>query len=173
MNNKILIYIILIILFLGALISIFISSSKNKGKEMSYQDITQDIIFESSERGYFLINSSEEWESFKNTSVSKNRGGMFISSLNTANPTSLPSIDFEKNSVIAVFMGMRNTGGFDIRVKKILETNENILVTVEEISPDKNCNVIQIITYPYQVVLTPKITKKVDYKTIETIKKCD
>jgi len=174
MNNKIWIYIILIILILVALVSIFISNSNKKIKEISFNDITQDVLIESGERGYYFINTDEGWQNLlKKQNLMLNTSKMFISSQNTSSVDVLPAIDFNNNSVIAVFMGTRNTGGFEINVKKIIETKDNITVTVNEIEPDKNCNVIQVITHPYQIVKIQKITKNVDFKTINIIKKCD
>ena len=174
MNNKIWLYIVLIILILVALMSVFLSKSKNKGKEISFNDITQDVFIESGEKGYYFINSDEEWQNLlQNRNLSMNTSKMFISYQNTANDDFLPSIDFNNSSIIAVFMGTRNTGGYEINIKNIIETKNNITVTVNEIVPDKNCNVLQVITYPYQIIKTQKITKNVDFKTINKIQKCD
>ena len=65
----------------------------------------------------------------------------------------LPKIDFEKDMIIAVFMGERRSGGFSIEIKKIIKTDKEIVVEVEEREPDPGSIVTMALTQPYHIVV--------------------
>ncbi len=73
--------------------------------------------------------------------------------------------DFEKNMVIAVFQGEQPTGGFEIKVNKIVETKENLNVYVKEIVPDPSDIVTQALSSPYHIIKLERIEKKVEFIT--------
>lgn len=52
------------------------------------------------------------------------------------NDTEVPKVDFAKSRIVALFLGQRNSGGYEIKVKSVEEIDGKILVTVEEIKPD-------------------------------------
>lgn len=60
----------------------------------------------------------------------------------------LPSIDFERQLVIAAAMGLRSTGGYGIRVEEVSRTGEDIEVVVVESSPGPGCLTTQAFTAP-------------------------
>lgn len=66
-----------------------------------------------------------------------------------------PEIDFEKESVIAVFAGRQSTAGHDIRVERIEDgVVRKVYLTLTR--PNENCLTAQMLTEPYQVVVVPK-----------------
>jgi hypothetical protein len=66
--------------------------------------------------------------------------------------TPLPSIDFSKNYVIAVFAGTVPSSGYSIEVDKVTDEEDarSVAVLIEE--PDASCRVIQEDRHPYQFV---------------------
>jgi len=79
-----------------------------------------------------------------------------------------PSIDFKTRTVIAVFLGMRGTGGYIIQVSRIESGNNAVVVHAVVTSPDRNCFEPQIITEPYDLVDIPKASGTTTF-VVETV----
>ncbi len=65
----------------------------------------------------------------------------------------LPKIDFEKEMVIAVFMGEQMSGGYGIKIIRITKTEEEIVVEVEEKEPPPGSLRTMVLTQPYHIVV--------------------
>ena len=65
----------------------------------------------------------------------------------------LPKIDFQKEMVIAVFMGERKSGGYEIEIREIIKTEKEIVVEVEEKEPSPESFQSMAITQPYHIVV--------------------
>lgn len=74
----------------------------------------------------------------------------------------VPAIDFDKQMVVAVFMGRKMSGGYGIKIVKVKE-KDGLIVTVKESSPPKDAMVTMALTSPYHVVVIPKSDKKVEF----------
>ena len=68
----------------------------------------------------------------------------------------LPELDFAKNKVVAVFMGEQRTGGYNIKISQIQETDENVYIDVVETLPKQGAEVAQHKTSPYHIVVIEK-----------------
>ncbi len=75
-------------------------------------------------------------------------------------------IDFDRSAVIAVFMGQRPTGGYDIEIKRIVESNDKILVYFETTEPSEDEMTAQVITSPYHMVKIDLTEKEVVFEKI-------
>lgn len=64
-------------------------------------------------------------------------------------------VDFDQNTVAAVFMGERPTAGHSIAVTKVEDDGERT-VFVALSAPGASCISAQVITAPYQVIALPK-----------------
>lgn len=84
----------------------------------------------------------------------------------------VPDVDFGKFTVVAVFMGIKNTGGFDIRIDRISTKEDKLLVDFTETSPGVNCMVTDAITKPYDFVKIKKTDKQFEFKTHFVTKDC-
>lgn len=60
--------------------------------------------------------------------------------------------DVKESNFIILNMGEKPTGGYSIGVESIIETPENIVISVKETNPNPDAMVTQGITYPYCVV---------------------
>jgi len=65
----------------------------------------------------------------------------------------IPEIDFEKKMVIAVFMGKRSSGGYEIEIIKITRTEYEIVVEVKEKEPPAESFRTMALTQPYHMVV--------------------
>jgi len=73
----------------------------------------------------------------------------------------IPTIDFSKETVIAVFMGEKTSGGYAVSVESVKEEGENIIVQIKEIKPDPKDMVTMVITQPFCFVKINRVVKEV------------
>ncbi|HEY3251351.1 MAG TPA: protease complex subunit PrcB family protein [Ignavibacteria bacterium] len=85
----------------------------------------------------------------------------------------IPDVDLKKNTVIAVFMGTKPTGGYDIEIDKVMSVGGKIQVDVIEISPGAKCVTTDAITRPYEFIKIPKTDKEVEFKIKSITKDCN
>lgn len=64
-----------------------------------------------------------------------------------------PQVDFSRNVVIAVAMGQRSSGGYDIAVQGVSEVAGELTVDVVETSPAPTCATTMALTQPVDVVV--------------------
>lgn len=121
------------------------------GKELPFETITKGDGYYWEKKNY-VIKSEEEW-----VKVLKETG------------TEVPEpIDFSKDMVIVVSM-TATTGGYNIEIVKIIETNDSLEVFIRQISPGPKCIVTQAATSPYHIVKVQKSDKEAIFK-IENVK---
>lgn len=65
-------------------------------------------------------------------------------------------IDFSNQSILVVYLGERNTGGYSIDVSNIYWNKNNLVVETSETKPQKGEMVTMAITNPYCIVKIPK-----------------
>ena len=76
----------------------------------------------------------------------------------------LPGVDFEKQTVLAVFMGRQRTGGHSIRIASVRDTGSEVIVRVKTKSPPPGAMVTMALTHPYDVVAIAKTSKPVKFE---------
>ncbi len=72
-----------------------------------------------------------------------------------------PDVNFDKNSLIAIFIGKKETSGYNVNINSAIETEEDLKVFVEIIK-DKNNN-LNVSTSPFELVLIPKTNKPASF----------
>jgi hypothetical protein len=65
----------------------------------------------------------------------------------------LPDIDFGQEMVVAVFMGERSTGGYEVEVASVIRTEKEIVVDVRETQPPSGSPRTMALTQPYHIVV--------------------
>jgi len=75
----------------------------------------------------------------------------------------LPTVDFSKNMVLAVFMGQKPTSGYGVQITEVTRANGEIVVKVKETTPPKGAIVLQVLTQPFHIVVVPKVEGKVRF----------
>jgi hypothetical protein len=76
-----------------------------------------------------------------------------------------PTVDFNRNSVVAVILGERNTGGYAVEITSIIASNGDATVIVTERRPGRGCFVSEALTTPAHLVKTTKITGSTTFET--------
>ena len=63
-----------------------------------------------------------------------------------------PAIDFDKEVVVALFLGERPTGGYDVQISRAEQTNDGLIIYYREKDPPPGGMVIQALTQPFHIV---------------------
>ncbi len=153
------------VLFLSVLfLSLIFIACSNQGSDET--KLSMEIVMDGTYSGVedkreLLINTNDEYQKLMNE-VYKNLDQM----------PRIPVVDFTKNSLVAVFIGNRSSGGFMVIIDSITEGSKSISVNVTESTPGKNCVVTEAITRPYTIVKIPKTEKKPIFKTKQIVKDC-
>ena len=64
----------------------------------------------------------------------------------------VPTVNFKRETVVAVFMGARNTGGYRVSVTAIKKQKKKLVVRVLEEEPGAKDMVTTVLTQPYCIV---------------------
>ncbi len=79
----------------------------------------------------------------------------------------VPNIDFSKETVVAICMGEKNTGGFSVDVAGIRETKEGVTVMVKEIGPAAGDMVTMAISQPFCIIKIPVAKKEITFEKVK------
>jgi hypothetical protein len=84
-----------------------------------------------------------------------------------------PSVDFNQDVVVAVAAGQRPTGGYEIAIDRVTQTNGGLTVEVVERTPGPNCMTTASLTQPVDVVLLPAAdTKSLSFMERKELRDC-
>ncbi|MGH9158891.1 MAG: VWA domain-containing protein [Vicinamibacteraceae bacterium] len=98
-----------------------------------------------------VIRSQAEWEKV-------------WESLPTKKP--LPQVDFEKEMLVAVFLGRRSTGGYSVRVDSVRREGPGIVVAYREVAPASGAVRTQQLTTPFVVARIVKSDGSVRFEQV-------
>lgn len=160
-KNKMNKQIIIFPAFLFALIAFSCSNSGGDKEKISGEVILEGNYSAISDKRELIINSEKDYQALMND-VYKNLDQL----------PKIPVVDFKKNSIVAVFIGSRNTGGYGVKIDSITELSGNLEVNVTETTPGKNCMVTDAITAPFVLLKIPKTEKRAEFKTKKIEKDC-
>jgi len=79
-------------------------------------------------------------------------------------PENMPEIDFDSDMVFTACLGTKNSGGYNIEIKSVVENDSEVIVECETTSPMGGI-VTCALTQPFHMVKTPKSTKPVRFIT--------
>lgn len=85
----------------------------------------------------------------------------------------LPSIDFDRHEVLAVFDGQQPTGGYAVMVSKVVDEPDARAVTVTHLAPGEGCVTTQALTNPFQIVRVPRSEKDIERQDQTLEVSCD
>jgi hypothetical protein len=81
-----------------------------------------------------------------------------------------PPINFEKEMVVAVFAGQKPTGGYSVKVEKVVYAagRKTVWVVYSEKAPGPDAMTTQVLTYPSHVVAVTKVEGEVKFVKSES-----
>lgn len=142
---KILIIFIFAILLAGCV-------KQNTWKPIEYQNVSSGNAESAKQEIALEINSEKEWEDVWSSIFKASSVGV-----------PLTDVNFEKETVFAVFLGEKNTGGHSVSITKIYESDNQVEVKISAKKPGPGSIVTESFTYPYVIVKTKKINKPASF----------
>ena len=129
------------------------NKTTNKTDQIPFETVLKTTSLGSETKGTRVVQSKDDLQTFE------------VANGNDM-PKELSEVNFEKNTLIIVMAGMKNTGGFDIEIEKIIEVDTQITVFYKEINPAKDAMLTMALTYPLQAVTIEKTQKKIVFEEI-------
>ncbi|PKL76804.1 MAG: hypothetical protein CVV27_08425 [Candidatus Melainabacteria bacterium HGW-Melainabacteria-1] len=80
-----------------------------------------------------------------------------------------PTVDFNSQTVLAVFAGERPTGGYTARITSVKRLNKVLTVRYRVDAPAPNTPTTQILTYPAHLVTIPLSQQRGDFETVNFV----
>ena len=115
----------------------FFSSKNNTYEELKFQVVEGiRVRVDTTEPAVFVFDNGKEFMNFLNEHAS------------FPSKQKIPRIDFDKYLLVGVFSGRRPTGGYSIRIERVLKKDGTLLIHAVEECPKPGSMVIQVITYP-------------------------
>jgi hypothetical protein len=122
------------------------------GAEVEFRELGRGAYSGITEATNRVIRMEAEWEK-----LWKRHGALRVP------PEPAPAVDFEKEMVVAVFMGQKSTGGYAIEIKRIETTASRLRITVERKEPGPDAIVTQALTAPFHFVAVRKSELKPEF----------
>jgi PrcB C-terminal len=129
-------------------------TAQQKVFEAFFSSIDKGFTSGIRERKFVVIKTAKEW-----------RDTWQAHSSISVPPQPLPSVDFDREMIVAVFSGEKRTGGYGIEITKIEEESakRQLLIFVRETQPPPGSMTIQAVTQPYQIVRMKKLDFAVEF----------
>lgn len=115
-------------------------------KELEFKALLKRPIEQNNEVEY-VIKSKSELKKVFNDDV--------INSLESED------IDFKKEMLVVALGGIKDTSGYKIEIKKIVETKDSVKIYIEKSSSSGNN--LQAFTYPWHIVRTQRVDKEIEF----------
>lgn len=90
-----------------------------------------------------------------------------------SDPTPIPEVNFENETVVLVALGMRNNGGFQLNINTVHELGNVLTINYTETTPNPKCSNTQAIVFPYEFISIPKTSKKVTFNSSQQMGSCN
>jgi hypothetical protein len=76
----------------------------------------------------------------------------------------VPKVDFDKQMVLAVFLGGKNGGGYAISIESVRVTDDGLQVAVNRTSPSPDEKTATALTQPFDMVVVVKTDRPVKFE---------
>ncbi|MBI5065915.1 protease complex subunit PrcB family protein [Candidatus Woesearchaeota archaeon] len=122
-------------------------------KTISLEEISKGAHSAHNERTHYKISDNVTWNKVWTKTFA-----------NCSSIPAVPSVDFSTEMVLAVYMGAKSSGGYNITIEKIVETEERLEILVKEVNRKPGMMTTMAITKPYHIVKTAKSNKELLFK---------
>lgn len=152
--------------FLLVIISFLFFACSSTQEVVSEKQVTYKSVYASQDSGF----EAPQTKVISNTTELKEVWTQAISRFH--DKPEIPVIDFEKNQVLLIALGVKNNGGYKIEIEKIIENKNSIVVNYFENKPGVNCMIIQAIVFPFELIEIPKNSKNAEFIKTEKVVDC-
>lgn len=122
-------------------------------KKVEFTTISQGANSGHNEKKDYVITNEDEWKKL-----------WAQVHANVEPKPELPKVDFEKETVLAVFKGQQTSGGHSISITDVMKKGDVCSTQVKEVSPDPGGMMSMGFSQPYHIVKVPKMEAKVSFK---------
>ena len=126
-----------VISFLALVAASCSSTIKQTDNKLLYEVLTQQSDGGASIRFFEILSEPDEIAMLENDEKLKDK---------------IHPNDIQTSNFIVLNMGEKATGGYQIGVESVVETDKNIILTLKETFPKPSATVSQVVTYPYCIV---------------------
>lgn len=149
--------VILVLISLAAILFVACTPKANNGGDSSggsgdsypFQTLANEAYSGVETAEKVVINDDKEWDK------------LWDKTYKIQDPTpTLPQVNFEKETVVGVYMGMRNSGGYGIEISKLIDAGKEYQVVVREITPAKGGMATMALTQPFHLIKFDNPEKK-------------
>jgi hypothetical protein len=78
----------------------------------------------------------------------------------------LPAVDFSRETVIAVFLGTRNTAGYSVDIVGVDRGTSAVTVSYRERTPAADSVTAQVLTFPFVIAAIPRADGPVRFEPV-------
>lgn len=79
----------------------------------------------------------------------------------------IPKVDLSKETIVAIFMGEKTSGGYAVTVKEVKERAGKIVVDVIETTPKTSDMVVTVITQPFCIIKVNNASKNMVFEKLK------
>jgi hypothetical protein len=116
--------------------------------------------YDESAAGEFVIAGPADWE------------GMWRRQGRAAPPWP-EGLNQQWENALVVFLGSRTTGGYQVKIERVVGTPEGTVAVVRETVPGSSCMVTTAITYPRHGVVVERVAQPVRFLRLKTVSECE
>jgi hypothetical protein len=132
------------------LVAPFLPANSQTGRQVKFATLQVALGADIAKPAFRVIRSQREWSDFLRE--------------HSASLNARQTINFSKQMVVAIFAGLKPTGGFSERVERVVEESPpgkpaRGVIHHQIIAPAPDAMLTQVLTYPYVVV---RIEKRFD-----------
>jgi hypothetical protein len=80
-----------------------------------------------------------------------------------ATPPPPPAVDFSIEMIVALFMGERPTGGYEIEATRVERTDSGLTVHYRVKRPEAGAILMQVLTQPFHLIKLPRVDEPVTF----------
>lgn len=84
--------------------------------------------------------------------------------MNPGRELKLPPIDFSRDEAYLVAAGPRSSSGYDLRIVRVQDVGDHVVVVVREQTPSLGDPVQARVTYPFRLITIPRSDEPVKLK---------
>lgn len=84
-----------------------------------------------------------------------------------------PAVDFSSETVVAVMMGLRPSGGYTIEIKDLTSTSSTIRAEVALTVPGKSCPLPYVLTSPFHIIKVNAVTSEFTFEDTQQTRTCE
>ena len=126
-----------------------VADEGNGWKDVSFKPIDSGTHSGVGDSFQIAVTSKEKWEAL----WKEHRPGEEV-----------PAVDFDSESVLAVFLGQRPTSGYSAEILSVRAKDASVRVGWREVAPGPNCIVLMVVTVPFTIVRIPVPGAEADFR---------